>query len=182
VTEPDRTAAGPAELAGINQRLGRLVGQPCWHLGFSYGDELCAHFGEKLTYGSGPLVGNNHGEWELGTRASQWVLRDPAGTPIASSDVGPSAARRSLDTVAGRRVSSAIVSLPDLDLRIAFDGGEELEVSACQDGGPGTDEGDPGGDVDEAEIACWELVDGPGGQIVQVWPGPRWSVGQYPRT
>ena len=57
----------------------------------SYGQELCLEIGAKKTYSSAQLKGELKGEWQLGTRASDWSIFsiDDIENPLAylSDDV-----------------------------------------------------------------------------------------------
>jgi hypothetical protein len=156
-----------------------LVGQPCWRLEFIYGDELSIDFGARLPYPPGPLAGELHGEWGLVTRASLWRLFRADGSEIANADVEREESELRFAELSDLRVKAATVSLPDLDLRIEFDDGKGLEVPCCEDDEPDDDEDESeDGDLDDHELACWELYL-PDGRLLSVYPERRWEVTRY---
>jgi len=71
------TLTPPQEL---NQRyLDRLIneyinGKICWQARLDYGQELCLEIGNQVPYDSPALQGEYKGEWQLGTRASDWGI------------------------------------------------------------------------------------------------------------
>ncbi len=176
--EPDKLAVGSAEFARINDLVGALSGTLCWKVDFSYGDELYADFGARLTQRRGPRAGTHYGEWELGASFSAWIIRHADGSGVTSGGVDRQTATEWFSEITDRLVVSAAVSLPDLDLLVEFDGGHQLEIKACHEEGanPEGDEGDEGG----TEIPCWDLCL-PDDQILEVWPGKRWSLAPYER-
>ena len=164
------------DLDEVNGLISPLIGKPCWNADFSYGDELYLEFGAKLAYSSPPMVGELYGEWRLGTCASPWRLLRADGSEITSSEVEADAARGQFGEIINRSVVAAAASLPELDLLIEFDGGQRLEVSCLADDGVEDDQ-----EREMFELACWDLSM-PGGRILEVWAGRRWSLQPYVDT
>jgi hypothetical protein len=52
----------------------RIKGQVCWQAHLDYGQELCLEIGQKIPYHSPKLQDEYKGEWQLGTRASDWSI------------------------------------------------------------------------------------------------------------
>lgn len=174
--EAHEVVSGPADLAKINALLGELLGQPCWRLKFIYGDELMVAFGAQVPESEGPLKGRLYGEWELVTRASPWRLFRPDGSEITNADVEREEAELHFGEVAGGRVKAAGATLPDLDLRIEFDDGKRLDVPCCEDDETDSDDGEGQvDDLDDYELACWELYM-PGGRLLSTYPERRWAI------
>jgi hypothetical protein len=162
-----------ADLAELNGIISGLIGKPCWNTDFSYGDELYLEFGAKLAYSSAPMAGELYGEWRLGTSASPWTLFRADGSEITSQEVEVDAARIHLLEIIGRQVVAAAVSLLQFDLLVEFDNGHQLEVRCAGDDAPDDDS-----ERDMFELACWDLYM-PGGQILEVWAGRRWTIQPY---
>ena len=53
----------------------QLVGEKCQAVRFSYGDELCLHYGELTNYDHPSLQELQKGSWCLRTRATPWILK-----------------------------------------------------------------------------------------------------------
>ena len=51
-----------------------IIGKVCWQIRLGYGQELCLEIGEKIPYHSPILDDEFKGEWQLGTRASEWAI------------------------------------------------------------------------------------------------------------
>jgi hypothetical protein len=52
----------------------QIKGKVCWQAHLDYGQELCLEIGQKTLYHSPKLQGEYKGEWQLGTRASDWSI------------------------------------------------------------------------------------------------------------
>ncbi|AGF50477.1 slr1778 [Synechocystis sp. PCC 6803] len=52
----------------------QINGKICWQAHLGYGQELCLEIGQKIPYSSPRLQGESKGEWQFGTRASDWSI------------------------------------------------------------------------------------------------------------
>ncbi|QUS61194.1 hypothetical protein [Synechocystis sp. PCC 7338] len=64
-----------------------IYGQICWQIRLDYGQELCLEIGKKIPYHSQILSGEFKGEWQLGTRASDWAIYKKRHPTIRNSDL-----------------------------------------------------------------------------------------------
>lgn len=62
-----------------------IYGQICWQARLGYGQELCLEIGKKIPYHSPILNGEFKGEWQLGTRASDWAIYRKPDSFVKSS-------------------------------------------------------------------------------------------------
>jgi hypothetical protein len=165
----DRDAIEPSPV------LGRLSGLECWHIGFSYGQEMYVSLGGRRRYVSGPLAGTDYGEWELYTRASPWVLYDAAGGIRSSHNDAEAAASRAA-VIVGAHVKAAALQDPGLGIAVEFDTGHVLSVPC-----PGECSSETFADDDDSEVSCWELLM-PEDRCLEIWCGKRWRIVPYERT
>lgn len=107
----------PLSVDELQQRLSAVAGQPFVGARTSYGDEL------RLTFGATPERGRR---WELGMRASKWMLLGDVGVLARETD-GPQgvSAFRALD---GARVAAVDAARSDRTLVVAFDSGHRFIV------------------------------------------------------
>ncbi|UAJ73381.1 hypothetical protein IQE94_03415 [Synechocystis sp. PCC 7339] len=63
-----------------------IYGQTCWQIRLGYGQELCLEIGKKIPYHSPALSGEFKGEWQLGTRASDWAIYRKKYSATTNSD------------------------------------------------------------------------------------------------
>ncbi|MBD2655100.1 hypothetical protein H6G45_16725 [Synechocystis sp. FACHB-383] len=63
-----------------------IYGQTCWQIRLGYGQELCLEIGKKIPYHSPALSGEFKGEWQLGTRASDWTIYKKRHPAVRNSD------------------------------------------------------------------------------------------------
>lgn len=150
------------DLEAINTILGRLVGQPCWRVSFSYGDELRIDFGEEMIHVGKGQSQLTWGSWILGTRASYWELA-PNGKPAPPPEHPDSrdykvVVQVMVDTV----VTHARLIPTGLILEVTFSNGHILRVY-------------PDPDAPEDDICDWELFI-PDKKMLQVGPHDQWVL------
>jgi hypothetical protein len=71
-------------ISGIKTQLTKEI---CHQITFSYGDELTLDFGEMSAYNHPKLAHLCKGSWQLGTRATQWNLRQNNVVLISSAQL-----------------------------------------------------------------------------------------------
>ncbi|MFS8065078.1 MAG: hypothetical protein ACMG6S_01775 [Byssovorax sp.] len=101
------------------------------------------------------------GEWVLKARATPWWLEptEGSGAPALSDDTA-----ELLRAIEGATVTEVETSYPDLSLIVTFDSGYTLTLTPEQDE-----------DEEADELAYWEIF-GPHASLLEVGPGPRWSL------
>jgi hypothetical protein len=84
-----RRPRGPSsnDVAGLENCLAQLVGEPFRLARVSYGDELTLHFGDLRPARSPKLNGQMYGAYILGVRATPWVLKGGAEPVVINAGV-----------------------------------------------------------------------------------------------
>jgi len=65
----------PDTQATLKQIMEGIIGEICHQVDFSYGDELQLDFGKMTAYSHPKLAHLYKGSWQLGTRATEWTLK-----------------------------------------------------------------------------------------------------------
>jgi len=148
----------PLAVAEVRRRLAALVGQKCWRVGKSYGDELKLDLGVKRP---GRYYHERmFGVWRLGCRASPWrAERLQAPRVIATSRQPVEEALPRLSEFEGSEVSAVEVNGGNLQLEVHFTNGACLVVAPRILGG---------------DLAHWEVFTPT--QVIAAGPGRRFSV------
>ncbi len=107
------------DLQALNQLARNLVGETCWRVNFSYGDELMLHFGDKLPYRQASMSGQKKGAWILGTRISAWQINS-TGSMIAESATDSIELTDLVRVLIDKRVLDVKVDEATMQLRITF--------------------------------------------------------------
>jgi hypothetical protein len=94
----------PSDLEQIIQIISGVIGESCWKVSLSYGDELTLHIGERIPYVQKSMVGKEKGSWILGTRATQWRIDSPSETLVTSNDE-PEIIRQKIDAIRDSNIS-----------------------------------------------------------------------------
>lgn len=141
-----------------------LVGEICWKVALSYGDELTLHFGEQIPYTQPSMVGKKKGSWILGTRGTAWQLDQPSGNTVRQdTETDPIAMlRREVRQIEGSILQSLKIGYPMLGLSLNFSQGSQLTIT-------------PSIHDDEFELPYWELFT-PDCQVLKVGPKTSWSL------
>ena len=143
----------------LREYLAGLVGLKCRKTSFSYGDELCLHFGDLVPYKSAKMKGKKKGTWILCTVGSEWSL-------FSESVAVPSHRRGNRDpedrlAILKNAIVTAVV--PDSTaqwLSVWF--GQTLFAVRPDDDEP------------DSELPSWELFM-PDGRLLVAGPGSKWS-------
>ena len=159
-----RQIADATDLDPLSRLLAPIVGELCWGVVFSYGDELRVDCGERIPYRHPKLAGKARGAWTIGARASPWELtRDD--DRVASTSDDSDTMRERVGVLAGLRVEACEARFPDLQLAVSFSEGLVLRI------GP---EGPAGRPPPPGPLAYWEVFT-PNRMVLSAGPGPKWS-------
>lgn len=101
----------------LQQRAGRLHGQPFAGARMSYGDELHLRFGSSAP-------GSPRSGWTLGTRTSRWILLGALGVLARDTD-GPERVD-AFAAIGEAKVAAVDATRSDRTLVIAFDTGHRF--------------------------------------------------------
>lgn len=148
------------DLERLRQKINPLLGQLCWQARLSYGDELCLEIGQKIPYDSPLLQGALKGEWQFGSRGTDWQLIQNnqviATSALESEDILPY-----LKLIQETKITKFDINYSDLVLVIEFNNKYQLKVIPDLT------------DTEYQDIACWELFT-PEHRILQVYPNYTW--------
>ena len=151
-----------SDLKQLNQKIKPMLGQPCWQASLSYGGELCLEIGQKIPCESPLLQNEFKGEWQFGTRGTDWQLTKQ-NQILATSEREEDQILSQLNVIEGTRINQFDIDSSDLVLTIKFDNSYQLKVipdllnTAYQD------------------IACWELFT-PNHRILSLYPNFTWGI------
>lgn len=157
-----REIVDSTDLNLLHVAIGGLIGRKCWKVAFTYGGELTLHFGRRLSYGTPQLADEKHGEWELDTRASSWVLFTPSGA-VSDRDGEEANLEVKLRALQGREVTRINVGVPDNVLSVEFGGQHMFQIVPKKTRIAKKD-----------DLSDWELFM-PHHQMVTFGPGKTWS-------
>jgi len=124
-----------------------LIKKPCWQTPISYGDELCLDFGQQIPYGHNAhkfLAGKKKGEWEFGTRGTDWQLSAAPGNILTSSAENVELFKSKVKILEGTTITKFETHYPDLVLTIGFSNGYELKLFPDL--------------AYDCDVSCWEFV------------------------
>jgi hypothetical protein len=146
------------DLKRLEQKMKPLVGQLCWQARLGYGDELCLEFGKRVPYESPLLADEFKGEWQLGSRGSNWLL-SYNGKILASSKLKRKQVSPFLKRIEGTKVTQITI---DPKLSLNFDNQCCLLIKLNPD------------DLESQDLAAWELFT-PNHRILEFYPNRTWS-------
>lgn len=148
---------GDAPRSQLDVFLAGLIGQPCWRVDGSYGDQLVLDLGARRP--GKYFKARDFGEWRIGSQGSDWEATQPSAVALATS-LQP--IREALTAL--KRLESATVqhvsASEALVLRVGFDDGIVLEFRPSA-----PDEGVP----------HWEVW-APDRRVLIAGPGCRWLI------
>jgi hypothetical protein len=155
-----RYSTSEDDLAVLRGVVGRIVGQRCSRVAFSYGEELRLELGERIPTVVGKAE-RKRGEWTLLTRGSPWQFMDRESHPPSRSHARSNAVL----SLEGKRLNSLEVS-PHLNLAMTFDARYVLTLN------PERREPKQHG---PRLLPYWELFT-PEHQLIVAGPGDWWKV------
>ena len=145
------------DLQALIQLVCKLIGETCWEVNFSYGDELMLHFGERLPYPQACMSPREKGVWIFGTRISPWQV-NLAGSIVADSEADSIDLIDRVRVLIGKKVLGAKIDEVTMQLSIEFTDSLNLLLI------PESDQ--------SAGLPDWELFM-PNGMVIQA--GRVWS-------
>jgi hypothetical protein len=104
----------------LNRLASELVGQTCWKVNFSYGDELMLHFGDRLSYFQPVMSNKEKGSWILGTRTTMWQIIHP-DCAIVNGTLDAEILTDSVQILVGKKVSAVEIDPVNMNTSIEFD-------------------------------------------------------------
>lgn len=153
-----------SDIRQLHAVANRVVGETCWKVALSYGDELTLHFGEQIPYLQPSMAGKKKGAWILGTRGTAWQLDQSSDTTVtqdAEADI-LSLLKREVRRLEGNILQSLNIGYPVLSLSLNFNQGSQLTIT-------------PSIRDDEFDLPYWELFT-PNHQVLKVGPKTSWSL------
>ena len=116
------TIVNSTDLQALTQLARKVVGETCWRVNFSYGDELMLHFGDRLPYPQASMSGPEKGAWILGTRISPWQVYS-AGSMVADSETDAIDLIERVRVLIDKRVLDFQIDTVTMNLSIEFTDG-----------------------------------------------------------
>jgi len=153
---------GLNDLDHLKELMRPVIGELCWDVHLSYGDELRLEIGAKKSY---QLFGEvkYKGEWMLGSRGTAWKMTS-ADEIIATSDDEPEIMKQKAHAVVDTSIVDFDVTYPGLVLTVTFSNGIKFTIL-------------PTPEDDQYEVAYWELF--MPHALIQVGPGAVWTYEKW---
>jgi hypothetical protein len=152
--------ANNSDLDQLREKIKPILGQLCWEVRLSYGDELCLEIGKEIAYNSAFLQDQLKGEWQFGSRGTEWQLLYNKQI-ITTSDLDSEQTLPYLKLLEGTSIIEFDSHYSDLMLTIGFNNGYQLKVIPDLT------------DTEYQDVACWELFT-PNNRILEVYPNFTW--------
>ena len=76
-----------SDLTPLKLQLKHILGEICWRVKISYGDELRLDIGEKIPFYHHKMGNRLKGSWNFGSRCTFWQLEDNHHIILATSDL-----------------------------------------------------------------------------------------------
>jgi len=143
-----------------------LIGETCYQVRFSYGDELRLDFGELSPYEHPKLKHLQKGSWQFGTRATPWLLKKDHQTLLNSQNPETEeevkdAKQLTRNSLENQTILKLELNSENLELQLSFTENYQLLLK-------------PDLNDDDLSLADWEIFM-PTQQILEVGPGYFWS-------
>ncbi len=148
------------DLDQLREKIKPILGQLCWEVRLTYGDELCLEIGKKVGYDSPLLADDLKGEWQFGSRGTDWQLLYN-NSIIANSNLDREQIFPYLKLIENTIILEFEPNYPDLTLIIAFNNGYQLKFIPDLT------------DLENQDVACWELFTA-NNQLLEVYPNFTW--------
>jgi len=146
------------DLNRLKQLVHGILGEVCWRINLSYGDELNLHIGAKIPYVRKAMIGQEKGSWILGSRETPWNLSFQSDT-VVTSNTPSEVLREKVRVIENTTVIGFEVAYPSLALAITFSNDHQLVVSP---------------NLEDCDLPYWELFT-PDHMLLKVGPGAIWS-------
>ena len=147
------------DLEPLREITSGVIGEICWKVSLSYGDELSLHIGARIPYSQKSMSGKEKGAWILGTRLTAWRLDAPNET-LATSVDAPEILRHKIQAIENTKITSLETRYPDLALAVKFNNGCKLILFPTVE--------------DDSDLPYWEMFT-PSRMVLKVGPGGIWS-------
>ncbi|UXE62316.1 MAG: hypothetical protein KA717_05785 [Woronichinia naegeliana WA131] len=168
-----------SDLKLLEQKIRPIIGQVCWQARLGYGGELCLEIGKKIPYNSPLLRDEYKGEWQFGSRGSNWKLVGDGF--IHFNNLEKEKLSSKLKIIEGTKITKfaiAILHKPHRprfsELIIEFDEKYILELFISIHTSDGTFIGFNSSDRDLRDMSYWELFM-PNNRIIEFYPDLTWS-------
>jgi hypothetical protein len=138
----------PDSQTALKQIMEGIIGEICHQIDFSYGDELQLDFGEMTAYSHPKLAHLYKGSWQLGTRATEWTLKQN------------NKVLHKAHLLQEKKLNSFIVNANSMGLTLFFENDYQFILKPDLQ--------------DDSGLSYWELMM-PNEQILIVGPGLSWQ-------
>jgi hypothetical protein len=123
----------PQDLQLLKKLIKPLIGEFCWLVKTSYGDELTIHSGKKIPYTSNKMSHFEKGEWIIGSRASYWQLEAHSET-IVDSRCDIEDIKSKSKVIERKTITDIDLSYPEMILTVLFGDEYKLKIFPDNDG------------------------------------------------
>lgn len=146
-----------------------IIGEICHQVILSYGDELRLDFGEMSAYTHPKLTHLRKGDWQLGTRATPWILKQGDQVLTASLPVNIDAeiddseidtVKKVVQQLENKKLIDFVIDAHNINLTLVFEEDYKLILQPDLQ--------------DDSGLAYWELFM-PTEQVLTVGPGFFWE-------
>ena len=146
-----------SEIARIEKLLEGIIGETCWGVRLSFGDELRLEVGPKMPNPN--LKGQQKGLWRLGTRASRWIL-EISGDSVVDSNDDMLLIIEKIKLIEGNQIMALIIDWTDLGVEIQLSNQINLKILTVWN--------------NTSKLAHWELFM-PDSMFLKMGPKRTWS-------
>lgn len=151
------------DLEALQQKIKPILLKPCWKVDLSYGKELRLEIGGKVPYTHPAFQGEYKGEWQFGSRGTDWKLVKDYRT-IVTSALEEEEILSKTKILEGTKITDFEIGYPGLVLTIEFNHEYQLyQLIVTPDLT----------DTEYQDVACWELF-APGHRLFEVYPNYTW--------
>lgn len=146
-----------SEIRIVEKLLEGIIGELCWGVRLSFGNELRLEIGPKLP--DPVLKGKEKGHWRLGASTSKWILEIPDSNLVDSNDELV-LIKEKIKLIEGNYVNEFKIDWPKLGIEIIFSNQMKLKILPIWN--------------KQSELAHWEFFM-PNSMFLRMGPKTNWS-------